>query len=113
MIIKKGTSILFSATGLQYDGKYYDEPKKFKPERYNDSQAKNFEEMPNFIFGEGPRNCLGMRFGKLQSKLALVLLLRKFKFELDDQHKNTELKQNPRATVILPMNGLKFKVLRR
>ncbi|XP_031625467.1 probable cytochrome P450 6d5 [Contarinia nasturtii] len=114
MIIEEGTPILFSATGLQYDEKYYDEPKKFKPERYSDAQtAKNFEESPNFIFGEGPRNCLGLRLGKLQSKLAIVLLMRKFRFELDDQHKNTELKLNPRSTVILPLNGLKFKVLRR
>lgn len=114
MIIEKGSMIIFSATGLQYDEKYYEEPKKFKPERYSDSQkAKNFEEMPNFVFGEGLRNCLGLRLGKLQSKLAIVLLLEKFRFELDDQHKNTEIKLNPKSMFLLPLNGLNFKVFKR
>lgn len=59
--IEEGTSIFFPTLGLQYDAKYYDEPRKFKPERYSDSQKihRNFEEMPNMVFGEGPRNCIG------------------------------------------------------
>lgn len=115
VIIEEGTSIFFSTLGLQYDDKYYDEPKKFKPERYSDSQKtiKNFEEMPNLVFGDGPRNCIGMRLGKLQSKIAIVLLLNKFRFELDDQHKNTELKLNPRSIVLAPINGLNLKVYSR
>lgn len=61
VIIEEGTSIFMSTLGLQHDEKYYDEPKKFKPERYSDSQKtiKNFEEMPNLVFGDGPRNCIG------------------------------------------------------
>lgn len=49
--------ILFTATGLQYDPKFYDEPKKFKPERYDEAEIANkgFNEMPNLVFGG---NCL-------------------------------------------------------
>lgn len=54
-----------------------------------------------------------MRLGKLQSKIAIVLLLHKFRFELDDQHKNTELKLNPRSIVLSPINGLNLKVYSR
>lgn len=113
VIIEKGTPIYFSATGLQYDEKYYDEPQNFKPERYSDQRTNNFEELPNLVFGEGPRNCIGMRMAKLQSKLAIVMLLRKYKFELDDQHKNTEIKSDPKATALFPVNGLNFKVYKR
>lgn len=115
VVIDEGTNILFSVTGLQYDPRYYDEPKKFKPERHNDVQiiGKNSVETPNLVFGDGPRNCLGMRLGKLQSKIAIILLLQKFKFELDNIHKNTELKINPISNVLTSQNGLNMLVLRR
>lgn len=115
IIIEEGTTLMCSASGLQTDPKYYDEPKKFKPERYNDAQnaGKGFIEMPNLTFGEGPRNCLGMRLGKLQSKTAIILLLRKFQFELAEEHKNTELKLNPLTMVLTPMTGINLKVISR
>ena len=112
--IDEGTTLLFSAIGLQYDPKYYDQPEEFIPERYSESEAsKSFVEMPSMVFGEGPRNCLGIRFGKIQPKIAIILLLRKFKFELDDRHKNTELKLNPASVVLMPLNGVNLIVSRR
>lgn len=115
VIIEEGTTLLFSAIGLQYDPKYYDQPKEFIPERYSNSHttSKNFVEMPNLVFGEGPRNCLGIRFAKLQPKIAIVLLLRKFRFELADEHKDTELKLDPACVVLTPINGVNLKVYRR
>lgn len=112
--IDEGTTLLFSAIGLQYDPKYYDQPEEFIPERYSESEAgKSFVEMPSMVFGEGPRNCLGIRFGKIQPKIAIILLLRKFKFELDDIHKDTELKLNPASVVLMPLNGVNLIVSRR
>lgn len=115
IVIEKGTMVMFSATGLHYDPKYYDEPKKFKPERYSDTHKsdKSFIERPNLAFGDGPRNCLGMRMGKLQSKIGVVLLLQKFRFELADEHKNTELKFNPVSFVLVPINGINLIAFRR
>lgn len=113
VIIEEGTTLLFSAIGLQYDPKYYDHPDEFIPERQSNANSKSFEEMPNMIFGEGPRNCLGIRFGKIQPKIGIVLLLRKYRFELGDQHKNTELKLNPASVVLTPLNGINLKVYRR
>lgn len=65
------------------------------------------------FFSAGPRNCLGLRLGKLQSKIAIILLLQKFKFELADQHKNTELKIDPMSVVLATIGGLNLKVMRR
>lgn len=115
VVIEEGTFVMFSATGLQKDPKYYDEPKIFKPERYSKEKkkGKSFTEMPNLSFGVGPRNCLGMRMGRLDSKLAIILLLRKFRFELADEHKNTELKLHPLTLTATPVNGIKLKVFSR
>lgn len=111
--IEEGTTLLFSAIGLQYDSQYYDRPTEFIPQRHIDSNSKSFDEMPNMIFGEGPRNCLGIRFGKIQPKLGVVLLLRKFRFQLGEQHKNNELKLNPASVVLTPMHGVNLTVYKR
>ena len=57
VIIEKGTPVMFSVLGPQYDSKYYDEPNKFNPDRFKDDQSanKNSLEMPYLVFGDGPR----------------------------------------------------------
>lgn len=116
VVIEEGTFLMFSTLGLQYDPKYYKNPKEFLPERFSEAEKANktFIDMPNLTFGEGPRNCLGMRLGKLQSKVAIVSLLRKFKFELADEHKNTsELTINPTSIVLAPINGINVNATTR
>lgn len=57
LVIEKGTPVYISLTGLHYDPKYYDEPEKYKPERFSsDDSINSFTWMP---FGEGPRTCIG------------------------------------------------------
>lgn len=57
--IKKGTPVLFSVTGPQYDPKYYDQPETFNPNRFKDEHNKNSLESMYLAFGDGPRNCIG------------------------------------------------------
>jgi cytochrome P450 len=51
--------------------------------------------MAYLVFGQGPRNCLGMRFSMLELTIALTELVSKFKFKTCD---NTppELTLDPR-----------------
>lgn len=116
IVIEKGTSIFFSVSGLQSDPKYYESPEKFVPERHSDAGKKDkcFDELPNLTFGLGPRNCIGMRISKLISKIGIISLIRKFKFELADEHKNSCLKSNPRDPFFTtPLNGVNLKVFFR
>lgn len=115
IIIKKGTTVMFSVTGLHYDPKYYKDPTKFIPERHDKAETagKNFIDMPRLEFGDGPRNCLGLRLGKMQVKIAIVLLLQKLRFELADQHVGKELKMNPRSGVRTPIFGINLKLKKR
>lgn len=110
VIIEKGTRVLISVDGLHYDTQYYDQPYQFIPERFD---HKRNEEMPFLSFGDGPRNCLGLRLGKLQSKLAIVALLQKYRFELAEEHLNAELKFVARSPTKCPVNGINLKVLTR
>ncbi|KAG4078373.1 hypothetical protein HA402_013083 [Bradysia odoriphaga] len=44
IVIKKGMTVMYSVTGLHYDPKYYTDPTKFIPERYDKAEiaGKNF-----------------------------------------------------------------------
>lgn len=60
-VIKKGTQILIPNVGFHYDERYWKNPYKFNPDRFTPEEIlkrPNFTFMP---FGEGPRNCVGMR----------------------------------------------------
>lgn len=114
-VIEKGIEIMIPSFSLQWDEKYYEEPEKFKPERFNEenSAGKNFVNRPYLPFGEGPRNCIGSRMGKMQTKLGLVLMLQKFRFELEDQLKNKEIQFDPHTFLLLPLGKINLHVKKR
>lgn len=110
LIIEKDTPILISIVALHHDPKYWNDPYKFDPERFSESNQKTFAERPYLPFGDGPRNCIGMRMGKMQVKVGLVLMLQKFKFELDDEHVGNELKYSSSSIITAPTTGIHLKV---
>ncbi|XP_055317038.1 probable cytochrome P450 6d5 [Sitodiplosis mosellana] len=107
VVIEKGTPIYFSITGPQYDPQFYDQPNKFIPDRFKDHQKS--VDAPFWVFGDGPRNCIGMRLGKVLSKLGVCLLLHKFEFELGTQHMNAELEFEAKSIVKAPISGIHLK----
>nr|UZQ22243.1 cytochrome P450 CYP6MS8 [Sitophilus zeamais] len=85
VIIKKGTQVQIPVWGLQTDPEYFPNPEKFNPENFSAKNKSKIPEMAFIPFGEGPRMCIGLRFGMLQSKVALVSLLRNFNFTLSEK----------------------------
>ncbi|XP_065205804.1 uncharacterized protein LOC135835465 [Planococcus citri] len=80
VVIEKGTEVYIPIAGLQSDPQYFPNPEQFDPDRF-----KDFNSSPGrnayLPFGDGPRSCIGSRFGQMTVKLALVYLLRDFNFE--------------------------------
>lgn len=114
-IIEKGTEVFIPAHALQMDEKYYDEPKKFKPERFleEESSGKNFLNRPYMPFGDGPRNCIGMRLGKMQTKVGLILMLQKFKYELEPTLVNQEMEFDPKLFLLAPRVNVRLRISKR
>lgn len=100
---------MISMDGLQMDSKYYKDPMEWKPERFTVEKVP-FSERPFLAFGDGPRGCIGFRFSKLQTKLGLVLLLRKYAFELCGKHTENELEISPLCLAKLPTFGINLTV---
>ncbi|KAJ6636470.1 putative cytochrome P450 6a14 [Pseudolycoriella hygida] len=111
MTIEKGTPINIPVLGLQRDPEIYDNPLEFRPERFQNSSNGNGNSKGLFYmpFGDGPRNCIGARMGKLQTKIGLVSLLTKFKYEIVDktllhneiEFDSTQFILTPKAPVML------------
>ncbi|KRT81631.1 cytochrome P450 [Oryctes borbonicus] len=78
--ISKGMKVFISTLGIHRDPAYYPNPDKFDPERFSDENKSNIPNNAYIPFGEGPRICIGLRFGLMQTKMGLSMLLNKFKF---------------------------------
>ncbi|XP_014481573.1 PREDICTED: cytochrome P450 6k1-like [Dinoponera quadriceps] len=77
LVLEKGTPIYISMLGMHYDPEYFPDPEKFDPERFNEENKRNILPYTYFPFGEGPRSCIGTRFGFLTTKLALIKIFNK------------------------------------
>ncbi|KAK9696686.1 Cytochrome P450 [Popillia japonica] len=105
IIIEKDTRIMISPYALQYDPEYYPEPNKFDPDRFSDENKAGRHPFVYLPFGEGPRICIGLRFGLMQSRVGLALILKDFKVKLNPKTV-LPLGQNPRSFMLLAKNDL-------
>ncbi|PSP84266.1 cytochrome P450 [Halobacteriales archaeon QS_6_64_34] len=63
------------------DGRWYDDPDAFRPERWTDEFEAQLPDYAYYPFGGGPRHCIGMRFARMEAKLAIATLARRYRFE--------------------------------
>ena len=111
IILNKNDLVEVPVYALHHYSQYYPSPEEFRPERFlceNRDQIKPYTYLP---FGAGPRNCVGMRFGLLEAKLALSKVIRKYKFVKSE---NTDVPiQFSNYGFILPAKRIFVRVKRR
>ncbi|KAM8953714.1 cytochrome P450 3A9-like [Pelodytes ibericus] len=81
VLIPKGTVTMIPAYALHMNPEVWPEPEEFRPERFTKENRANKNPYNFLPFGEGPRNCIGMRFALLSVKLATTALLQNFQFQ--------------------------------
>lgn len=79
-VIKKGMMVLIPVLGIHMDPELYPNPEIFDPERFTPDMVRQRDPMNWLGFGEGPRICIGMRFGKMKTCLGLACAIRNFRF---------------------------------
>jgi len=97
---------------IHHDPELWPDPFRFDPERFSPANKKTHASMSWIPFGGGPRNCVGMRFALLETKLTIARIFRAFKFLPSE---NTE--DNPVLTVptvtLTPKNGVHLQCEKR
>ncbi|XP_075718204.1 cytochrome P450 3A9-like [Rhinoderma darwinii] len=76
--IPKGTVCMIPAYVLHHDPEFWPEPEEFHPERFSKENRANHTPYTFLPFGDGPRNCIGMRFAMLTMKVAITAILQHF-----------------------------------
>ncbi|XP_014218046.1 cytochrome P450 9e2-like [Copidosoma floridanum] len=76
-VVQPGMNVWIPAAGIHMDPKYYENPKKFDPDRYYQKKV-SINDVNNLGFGIGPRACIGNRFAILETKVLFFFLLSKY-----------------------------------
>ncbi|KAH8355099.1 hypothetical protein KR093_005417, partial [Drosophila rubida] len=107
--IEPGQMVLIPVYAIHHDPDIYPEPEKFIPERFTLEQMRQRPTASWLPFGDGPRNCIGMRFGKMQITIALVKLLRRFQFSVCPRTV-PKIEFDKRNILLSPTTGVYLKV---
>ena len=108
--LDKNTRLFVPVYAIHHDPEYYPNPELYDPERFSAEEVQKRENVTFLPFGDGPRNCIGLRFGMMQARVGLVTLLQNY--ELSFYEKSVvPLKISKKSFVLSPDHGvyLKFK----
>ena len=83
--IPKGMTVLIPIYAMHHDPKIWPEPEKFNPHRFTPEEKAKHNTLDWIPFGAGPRNCVAMRLALTEFKIAIVYLVRKYKFIKSDK----------------------------
>ncbi|MDX1315560.1 MAG: cytochrome P450, partial [Eudoraea sp.] len=76
----RDTLVLLSIFELHRSRDHWEEPEKYKPERFAPERKKDFSRV-YYPFGGGPRMCVGNNFAMYEMMIALALIAKKYRLE--------------------------------
>lgn len=108
-IIPKGAQVIIPTTAIHFDPDIYNDPLTYDPNRFSEEEVNKRPACSFLAFGEGPRNCVGLRFGMLQTKIGLAMMIKNYVFEMNEK---TEIPLNviKNNFIVIPGSGLYVNV---
>jgi len=102
--VPKGTGIAAVPWVVHRDPRWYDNPDRFSPERWqNGDLLRKNPRFAYFPFSYGPRQCIGNTFALMEANLMLATIAQRFRFRLVPGHTVV-----PLASITLrPRHGLR------
>lgn len=108
-LVPPRTQVFMSTWVVHRDARFFDEPDKFKPERWTPEFINNLPKYAYFPFGGGPRICIGNTFAMMEIVLLLATIAQKFRLSLVTKHP-VELQP---AMSLRPRNGIRMILNKR
>jgi cytochrome P450 len=104
-----GSNIVLSQWVTQRDARWFPEPDRFIPERWNEDAAAKLPRFAYFPFGGGPRVCIGAGFAMMEATLLLATIAQRFRMHLTPNQRIAPL---PSIT-LRPRNGIGVRLQKR
>ena len=108
-VIPKGTLVILPVESIHMDPEYYNEPEIFNPNRFLPEDLARRPSNTFLPFGDGPRNCIGLKFGELQIKIGIISMVTNFLISPCEETENPILTDVNRKFVV-PKIGIKLKI---
>nr|BCK60970.1 cytochrome P450 [Scoparia dulcis] len=104
--IPSGTLVIINVWAINHDPNYWDEPEKFKPERFlrspTDFKGFDFQFLP---FGAGRRICPGISFSTTTIERVLANLMHKFDWGLPNGAEGKDLDMSERSGLTVALKN--------
>ncbi|XP_049788169.1 probable cytochrome P450 6a13 isoform X1 [Schistocerca cancellata] len=110
--LDEGIAVIIPTYAMHHDPEYFPEPDRFDPERFSDEQKAKRHPYVYLPFGEGPRNCIGMRLGLLQAKIGLAYLTSKYEVQCCE-HTTVPIEFNKVSFIPMPAGGVQLRLAKR
>lgn len=94
---------------IHNDPETYPDPDRFDPDRMTAAQMKARHPCSFMPFGYGHRGCMATRPASLYAKMAVVALLARFKFTVDNRTQEP-FTVNPLGAGMFPVGGIWLNV---
>ena len=109
MLVKAGTQIVISPWVLHRHNRLWDEPNRFRPERFLPDAKREIDRFAYLPFGAGPRVCIGAAFALQEAVTVLATAVRRFRFDLKPGHPIVPLQR----VSLRPQGGMPMMLRRR
>jgi cytochrome P450 len=104
-----GLIVILPTIAVHRDARWFDEPERFRPERWDGESARRLPRFAYFPFGGGPRLCIGNGFAMMEACLLLAAIAQRFRLTLVPGQRVTP---TPYVT-LRPEPGLRMLLARR
>lgn len=111
LVLEPGTKVMIPAHSIHHDPELYPQPERFDPERFTPEAIKLRHPFAYLPFGNGPRNCIGERFGIMQVKIGIVMLLRYYRIGRTERTQ-IPLQYGKRTFLIAAQSGIHLNMER-
>jgi cytochrome P450 len=77
-LVTKGSLVTIPFFAAQRDARWFAQPERFDPARFDGEAARELPRGAYIPFGAGPRVCIGNSFASMEMALALAMLVQRF-----------------------------------
>lgn len=107
MTLPANMELYISPLAIHHDPRIWgDDVHMFKPDRFEGGIAKATKNTPAAFlpFGFGPRTCVGLNFALVEAKIALVMILQRFRFKLSSNYVHSPVQ----LFMVRPQHGVQI-----